>query len=104
MLIHRRNLILGIGSILASPAIVRSGSIMPVKTMIWDGRVPITVANYSIGSGRGEYLTYAIRDGLSWKVWDPCGEVYRTGSNGFYPYQGDSLPGILEYTNCKTEG
>lgn len=95
MLIHRRSLILGIGSILASPAIVRAGSIMPVKTMIWDGRVPVTLVNYAIGSGHGEYLTYAIRGGLSWKVWDPYGNVYRTIFNGLDPYQGDSLPRII---------
>lgn len=83
MLIHRRSLLLGMGSLLASPAIVRATSIMPVKTMIWDGRVPVTIFNYGVSVGLGSYPTHAIQED-EWKVWDPHRGCYRYIDLGLY--------------------
>lgn len=108
MLIHRRSLLLGMGSLLASPAIVRATSIMPVKTMIWDGRVPVTIFNYGVNVGLGSYLTHAIQvvgdvtwgegrmKGIKyWQIWDPYRKSYRTvTSGGFLPFEG-LLPTFL---------
>lgn len=92
MLIHRRSLLLGMGSLLASPAIVKATSIMPVKTMIWDGRVPVTIFNHGVNAGLGSYLTHArqiVGDvpwgegrgrGIKyWQIWDPYCKSCRYG-------------------------
>lgn len=77
MLIHRRSLLLGLVSSLAAPAIVRAGVIMPVKTMIWDGRVPLTIHNYGF-KNRSTYITHAIKDTAGrWQAWDPYRKAYR---------------------------
>lgn len=78
MLIHRRNLILGIGSPAATLAIVRAQAIMPVKTMIWDGRIPVMVIEMYTNS---LWDTHAIRideteEWVRWKVWNPVRRTY----------------------------
>lgn len=81
MLIHRRSLLLGLASSLAAPAIVRAGVIMPVKTMIWDGRVPITMWPWNGGS----YLSHARKDAKGdWQVWDPQRSLYRPYWPGYF--------------------
>lgn len=107
MLIHRRSLLLGMGSLLVSPPIVRATSIMPVKTMIWDGRVPVTIFNHGVNAGLGSYLTHAIQvvgpvdawgggswEGVKyWQIWDPYRKRYRTvTSNRLYPFEGRLYP------------
>lgn len=75
-LIHRRGLLLGISSLFVAPAIVRASSLMPVKTMIWDDRIPVKVIDFM---GHDLFDTYATKrpSGL-WEVWDSPLQAFRS--------------------------
>lgn len=84
MTLARRSFITGLISLVAAPAIIRAGSLMPVKVMLAE---PIwtpygTAPNFEAARRLMNYRNNIIRDYLH--------------ANLFQPYMGDSLYGPLK--------
>lgn len=75
MIVSRRSFLIGVGALIAAPAVVRSGILMPVKAVI---RLPNEIyvsIDRKIVDGvpmwRDDDGTWAVVEGISMKPWIP---------------------------------